>query len=287
MLCCSTSQLLLAVGAEVGPASGQGDALDGCSADGAGLAGTHVDTVFELEKTTDSIGIDVIGYGRAAQLDGVLQDFDECGTKTDELSASKAPGLPARTDSSTEEALVGIDVAYSVEKRLVEQCSFDGGLAIAEEGDKIVERYGKRLPAGAFVNGIRNGEAAKPAWIDKTQFAAAAESDDSVSVRGDWSIRGGDEEAPRHAQMDKELRGFAIAGQVDDDGLADAMNAIDTAASKGFDDLVRRGFEGLGLIAGPDGADGLTMRTVVDSVGYGLYFRKLGHDFCSIGQASI
>lgn len=116
MRCCRTSRLFLAVRTEVGPASGQGDAVDGCSADGAGLAGTHVDTVFELEKTADSIGIDVIGYGRAAQLDGVLQDFDECGTKTDELSARKTPGLPARTDSSTEEALVGIDVAYSMEE---------------------------------------------------------------------------------------------------------------------------------------------------------------------------
>jgi len=65
------------------------------------------------------------------------------------------------------------------------------------------------------------------------------------------------------------------------------MNAIDATARKELNNLVRRGFEGLGLIAGPDGADGLTMRTVVDSVGYGLYFRKLGHDFCSIGQAFI
>jgi len=212
MLRYRTSRLLLAVWTEVGPTSGQGDALDGCSADRAGLAGAQVDTVLELEKTANSIGIDVIGYGGAAQLNRVLQDFDKCGAKTDEFGLGETASLAARTNSSTEEALVGVYIPNSVEERLVEQCSFDGGLAIPEQGDEVIERYGERLLAGAFVGGVRNGEATETSWIDKAEFAAAAESEDSVGVRGYWSIKGGDEEPSCHAQVDKELRGFAVPG---------------------------------------------------------------------------
>ncbi len=40
-------------------------------------------------------------------------------------------------------------------------------------------------------------------------------------------VGGGDEEAAGHAQVDEELRGFAVSGQVDGDGFADAVDAVD------------------------------------------------------------
>ena len=43
-----------------------------------------------------------------------------------------------------------------------------------------------------------------------------------------------------------------------------------------------RGFEGVGLVAGPDGEDGLALDALVDAVGYSFDFREFGHDPCSI-----
>ena len=72
-------------------------------------------------------------------------------------------------------------------------------------------------------------------------------------------------------------------GEIDDDGLADAVDAVDAAAGESFDDLVGRGLEGLGLVAGPDGADRLAVDALVDAVGYGFDFGEFGHAFPSIG----
>src|SRR6185437_10016478 len=109
----------LAVGAEVGAASGEGDALDWGSADAAGFAGAHVDIVMELEEAGDAIGVYIVGDGGAAEFDGVLQNVDQCGTETGELVAGEAAGLTAGTNAGAEEALVGVDIADAVEERLV------------------------------------------------------------------------------------------------------------------------------------------------------------------------
>jgi hypothetical protein len=58
--------------AEMGSASGQQDAADGGFAAQAGQPGAHVDAVLELEKTSHSLGIHVVGDGRTTQPDGVL-----------------------------------------------------------------------------------------------------------------------------------------------------------------------------------------------------------------------
>jgi hypothetical protein len=58
--------LLLAGGAEVAAAATDDDSLDGGFAGSAGLAGTGVDTVVELEETGYAFGIDVIGDRGAA-----------------------------------------------------------------------------------------------------------------------------------------------------------------------------------------------------------------------------
>ncbi|MCU1248712.1 MAG: hypothetical protein JWQ49_1741 [Edaphobacter sp.] len=61
------------------------------------------------------------------------------------------------------------------------------------------------------------------------------------------------------------------------------MDALDAAAGEGFDDLVGWGLEGLGLVAGPDRADGLAVNAGVDAVGYGFDFGEFGHALSSIG----
>ena len=101
-----------------------------------------------------------------------------------------------------------------------------------------------------------------------------------MGVRRDGRSGVGDEQAAGHAQVDQELRRLFLRLTVDDDGLADAVDAVDAAAGERFGDLVGRRFEGLRLVAGPDGADGLAVDAGMDAVGYGFDFGKLGHAFC-------
>ena len=102
-------------------------------------------------------------------------------------------------------------------------------------------------------------------------------------MRGNGRVRSGDEEAPRHAEMDEELSWLLTASEVDDDRLADTMDAVDTAAGEDLDDLVRRRLEGLGLVAGPHGADGLPVDALVNAIGDGFDFWEFGHGYLSIG----
>jgi len=57
---------VLAMGAVVGTPPSQNDAADGGSADQAGLAGSQVDAVLELEEAGDAVGVHVVGDGGAA-----------------------------------------------------------------------------------------------------------------------------------------------------------------------------------------------------------------------------
>ena len=50
------------------------------------------------------------------------------------------------------------------------------------------------------------------------------------------------------------------------------MDAVDAGVGEGFGDGLGWGFEGLGLVAGPDGEDGLAVDALVDAVGYGFDF---------------
>ena len=90
-----------------------------------------------------------------------MQGFAE----TRQLGACEASGLAEGADSGVEEGLVGVDIAYSMEKRLVEQSGFDGRFAVAEEGDEVFERDGEGLFAGACVGFGRDGEAAEAAGV--------------------------------------------------------------------------------------------------------------------------
>ena len=183
-----------------------------------------------------------------------------------------------------EEGFVGVDVAYSVEERLVEQCGFDWRLAIAEERDEVFERDGEGLFAGARVGFGCDGEAAEAAGVDETELASAAEDEDGVGVGRDGRVGGGDEETAGHAEVDEELGGFFLSGEVDNDGLAYAVDAVNPAAGEDFRDLVGWRFEGLRFVAGPDGADGLAVDSFVDAVGYGLDFGEFGHAFAVYGE---
>ena len=200
----------MAARAEVSSAAGEEDPADGGSAIAAWFAGAQVDAVLQLEESTRAVGVDIIGDRGAAQSDGMLQDAAEGPAQTLELGTGESTGRPAWTDAGMEEAFVGIDVAHSGEKRLVEKGGLDGELATAKESGEVVGCNQERFGAGRFERRdsgeFAELEAAEAAGIDKAEFAAARQGQPGVGVRGDQIVGGGDEQAAGHAEVDDPLR---------------------------------------------------------------------------------
>ena len=97
----------------------------------------------------------------------MLEDFDEGGAEAGEFVAGEASGVTRGADAGVEEGLVGVDVADAVEEGLVEQRGFDGGFAVAEEGDEVFEGDGVGLFAGAGIGMGGYGAAAEAAGVDE------------------------------------------------------------------------------------------------------------------------
>jgi len=177
-------------GAVVSAAAADHDSHDGSGADAAGLAGARVDVMAELEEAGDAVCVDVVGDRGAAQLNGFGEDFHQCVAEAGELGARETAGVAGGADAGVEECFVGVDVADTVEERLVEERRFDGSFAIAEESDKVLEWDGEGFGAGPFVLCVRrdDGEAAEAARVYEAEFldpmSAAAEGEDGVGVRG-------------------------------------------------------------------------------------------------------
>ena len=260
------------------------DLLDGSGTDEAWLSGAHVDAVLKLKEAPDAICIHIIGHGRAAELDGVLEHFHEGGAEAKQLCAGKTAGLAARTDAGAKEAFVGVDVADAVEQGLVQERGLDGGSAALEETEEVFFRDGEGLGTGPVVGvcGV-DGEAPEATSIDEAKLVPAAEREDGMGVRRAGHFRCGDEQAAGHAKVDQELgrrRGCAaisLSLERHDDGLADTPNAIDAGTGKNFGDLGFGALKGLGFTAGPDGFDALTVDAVMDAVSNGFDLWKLGH----------
>jgi len=70
----------------------------------------------------------------------MAEDIDQSLAEAEELLCREATRLAARTDAGTKEGLVSVDVADTMEQRLVEQRGLNGSLALVEEGDEIFGR---------------------------------------------------------------------------------------------------------------------------------------------------
>ena len=89
----------------------------------------------------------------------------------------------------------------------------------------------------------------------------------------DGDVGGGDEEAPCHAEMHDPLQGRFVAGQVEDDVLADTMDEVDARSGEGLGHRIGRGLEGLLVAAEPDRLDAFAADAFIDAVGDGFDFR--------------
>jgi hypothetical protein len=267
----------------MGAPSGKNNAADGGSAGQARLACAHIHAVLELEETSHPIGIDVIRDRRSAECDGFPQDCLQSSAKPDEPLAGNTAGNARGTDPGLEKAFIGVDIAHAVEKRLVKQGCLNGELAVTEEGDKFLSGDGERFMAGpaeefCLRRGLVESETAESAGVNEAQLAAGAERQDGVCMRRDRNCRGRDKKASSHAEMDDPLdTAGVVGGKIEDDVLADAVDALDAFASEDFGHLSRRGLEGLLITAEPYGLNALATDALIDAAGNGFNFGEFRH----------
>jgi len=236
-------------------------AFDRRAANTAKLAGARIDVMMQLEEAGDTVCVYIVRNRRASQLDSFGEHLDQHRVKTRKFGAGQAACVAGWADAGVEKALVCVDVAYAVQQRLIQQCSFDRGLPATKERDEIFKPDSERFCAGSGIfpfwsNGFHHGQAAEAAGIDEAKLFATAQAEDRVSVWRDRRVGRRDKQTSCHAEVDKKLRGFALvlfgASEINDDRLADAMDAVDTATGESLHNVVGCGLECLRLVAGPD-----------------------------------
>ena len=275
-----TGKSFLADRAEVRAPAGEQYSADGSAADQAGLAGPEVDAVLKLEKAAYAVGIHVVGDGRAAERNRMLQDFLQGRAKAVKFSALDAAGHAFGTDSGAEEAFVGVDIAHAVEQRLIEQRRFDGQLAAAKELSESLGSDGGWLRAGSEegFGAIQFTKFKTPeaAGIDEAHLTSAGQGQARVGMRLKRALRRGYEQAAGHAEVNDPLGRRSLAArvsQIADNVLADAADSEDRAAFESGGLFGWRIFEWLRVGAEPDLDDAVAAQPLVDTAGYGFDFR--------------
>jgi hypothetical protein len=134
------------------------------------LAGAEIDPVLQLEKTFDTRRIHVVRNGRPTQRDGLPKNGLQAGVQAIKLGSFQVAGHPARPYACTEETLVGIDIAHSLEKLLIEQSSLDGCAPVPEERGKFVPRDMERFLASPRKAGGMKLHAPETPGVHKPEF---------------------------------------------------------------------------------------------------------------------
>jgi hypothetical protein len=172
----SIEKLPLAAGTVVGSPAADDHPADGRSTDQAWLTGAEIDAVLELEKAFDTRRIHVVGNGRSAERDRLPKDGLQAGVQAVELGSLQVASHPAGAYAGAKEALVGVDVADSVEKLLIEQGRLDGCAPVPEERGKLIARDAERFVTGTGeTRCLGSGErmqlhTAEAPGIHKTEF---------------------------------------------------------------------------------------------------------------------
>jgi hypothetical protein len=285
----------LADGAVVGSASAYDDAADRRFADQAGLPGPHVDVVAELEEAALACGVDVVGDRGAAEADRLAQYLLHSGVEAVQFLRSEPCGHAAGADFGAEEALVGIDVADTVEQGLVEQRCLDGGASLVKELAEVgfgdvqwlcsgtTEACRIRGGVTLCLFGDVHAHATEAAGIDKAKLAPGTQHEHAVGVRWARHVGIGDQQAAGHAQMHDPLDGFTFwialgqGSEIEDDVLAHTTDALDGAAGERFGHGGGRRLHRLALAREPDLFDAVARDALVDAVGDGFDFGEFGH----------
>jgi hypothetical protein len=114
-------------------ASSHNDSPDQAAAIATRLTGALVNAMLELEESAYTFGVDVVRDGRAAEADGVFQNFPQRHAQSLQFSPGELSGSASWANAGAEEAFVRIDIAHTCEQRLVQQRRLDCELSSAKE----------------------------------------------------------------------------------------------------------------------------------------------------------
>jgi len=130
----------LASRAEVSAAPGETDALDGRSANVAGLISAAEDLHFEMMPALAAAGVKVIPEAGAAVAEGEFEGFADAGVEARDTRLRERIGGAFRADAADEERLVRVDITDAGDGRLIEQRRLHRGRTALEESVEIGRR---------------------------------------------------------------------------------------------------------------------------------------------------
>src|SRR5437763_10570516 len=88
------------------------------------------------------------------------------------LGAGERSGATARADPGAKEALIGIDIAYTMQQLLVEQRALDGSFAAAKKTDQLFQADVQRLCTRPGKAAVAYLQPAKTPGINKAQLTS-------------------------------------------------------------------------------------------------------------------
>src|SRR5689334_12609435 len=102
---------MLTLGAKVGRAAAEHDALDRSFAADTGLAFSAVDAMEQLESSFFAVGIHIVAQGTAAVVDGPAQNELDGAVEANDLLALEAIGGDGGVNPAVENGFIGGAVA--------------------------------------------------------------------------------------------------------------------------------------------------------------------------------
>jgi len=229
----------LAIRAEMAAAASHDDAADRSFAAEARFSFAVIDAVMLLVIARQTVGTEEIGNGRAAQGDGLAENFLELGIKQLDLSRLQAGASFGGMNLGTPQAFVGVNVTDAADNGLIEKKRFATGVATVDQVDEGFASgfEGVGTEAKEFFLKARAGEeghAAKTPGIDIAKFAAIVEEEDYMGVLGVRLGDGPGHEGAGHAEMNKQS-GWLLRGGVseaEEHEFSVAFDAFDGAGGK-------------------------------------------------------
>ena len=206
----------LALRAEITAAASDNHAANFRAAAVATPTFATVGAMMQLVLTRLAQGIEKIGDRRATHGNSVLQDLAQSFVKKQELRCAQARTEARRMNFCAPKTFVGIDIANSAKKTLIEEKGFDASAARAGLLDEVLRTDEERIRAkrSEFVGERRFGkigETAEAAGIGVTQLAGVVEGQADMRVLRAWLCGRLGCNLSGHTQMNEERCGGHVA----------------------------------------------------------------------------
>lgn len=236
-------------------------------------------------------GIKKIGNRGTTHGNGVLQNLAQPFVKKQELRFAQARTEAGGMNFCAPKTFVGIDIADSAEKTLIEKKGFDASTPRAGLLDEVPRADVERIRAkGAEFLGERRfgniGETAEAAGIGVAQLARVVEGQANMGVLGAWLRSRLGRDLSGHAQMNEQRCGGCVAvggdGGITNRGRETQQHEFAVAFDR-FDGSAWKVLLEVGRVvneirlAEANGNDAPAKYGAAKAAGDSFYFGKFGH----------